>query len=77
LANIDALYKSFKIHIGEAQRLLDNLNVMPSYDQCLKASHIFNLLEARGAFSVSERATYMSEIRTVVRKCCEAWYKTT
>jgi glycyl-tRNA synthetase alpha chain len=75
LADIDGLYKSFKIHIGEAQRLLDVGNVMPSYDQCLKASHIFNLLEARGAFSVSERATYMAEIRTVVRKCCEAWYK--
>jgi len=75
LADIDALYKSFKIHIEEAQRLLDVGNVMPSYDQCLKASHIFNLLEARGAFSVSERATYMAEIRTVVRKCCESWFK--
>lgn len=75
LADVDALYKLFKIHIGEAQRLLDNSNVIPSYDQCLKASHVFNLLEARGAFSVSERATHMAEIRTIVRKCCEAWYK--
>ncbi len=77
LADIDALYKLFKIHIGEAKRLLELNNLMPAYDQCLKSSHIFNLLEARGAFSVSERATYMGEIRNVVRKCCESWYKAT
>lgn len=75
LANIDSLYKSFDIHITEAKRLLELNNIQPCYDQCLKASHIFNLLEARRAFSVSERANYMAEIRTVVRECCRAWYK--
>ncbi len=76
LADIDALYKLFSIHIAEAKRLIGLNSLMPAYDQCLKASHIFNLLEARGAFSVSERATYMSEIRAVVRQCCDSWHKT-
>jgi glycyl-tRNA synthetase alpha chain len=74
LADIDSLYKLFSIHITEAKKLVELNNLMPGYDQCLKASHIFNLLEARGAFSVSERATYMGEIRAVVRQCCERWY---
>ena len=74
LANIDSLYKLFTIHIQEAKRLFGFGNFMPAYDQCLKASHIFNLLEARGAFSVAERAGYIAEIRTIVRECCEGWY---
>lgn len=74
LADVEALYKLFNIYISEAKRLLELSNLRPSYDQCLKASHIFNILEARNAFSVAERATYMAEIRTIVRMCCKAWY---
>ncbi len=75
LANIDMLKQSFALHIDEASRLLQLNSIQPAYDQCLKASHIFNLLEARGAFSVHERAAHMAEVRNVVRNCCEKWYK--
>lgn len=45
----------------------------PAYDQCLKASHLFNLLDARGVISVSERASYIGRVRTLAKACCEAW----
>ncbi len=46
---------------------------LPAYDQCIKASHLFNLLEARGVISVAERAAYIGRVRTLARGCCEAW----
>jgi glycyl-tRNA synthetase alpha chain len=46
---------------------------LPAYDQCLKSSHIFNLLDARGVISVTERAAYIGRVRTLARACCEAW----
>jgi glycyl-tRNA synthetase alpha chain len=45
----------------------------PAYDQCIKASHLFNLLDARGVISVTERAAYIGRVRTLARGCCEAW----
>jgi len=77
LANIDLLYKQFNLYILEGKRLLEAQNIIPAYDQCLKASHIFNILEARGAFSVAERTAHIAEIRNVVRECCKAWYTMT
>ena len=74
LADIDLLYKQFNLHIIEGQRLLEEQNIIPAYDQCLKASHTFNILEARGAFSVAERVAHIAAIRNVVRECCKAWY---
>ncbi len=46
---------------------------LPAYDQCLKASHLFNLLDARGAISVTERAAYILRVRALAKDCCEAW----
>jgi glycyl-tRNA synthetase alpha chain len=46
---------------------------LPAYDQCLKASHLFNLLDARGAISVTERAAYILRVRALAKGCCEAW----
>jgi glycyl-tRNA synthetase alpha chain len=46
---------------------------LPAYDQCLKASHLFNLLDARGAVSVTERAAYILRVRALAKGCCEAW----
>ena len=46
---------------------------LPAYDQCLKASHLFNLLDARGVISVTERAAYIGRVRALARSCCEAW----
>jgi glycyl-tRNA synthetase alpha chain len=46
---------------------------LPAYDQCLKASHIFNLLDARGVISVTERAAYIGRVRALSKGCCETW----
>jgi glycyl-tRNA synthetase alpha chain len=46
---------------------------LPAYDQCLKTSHLFNLLDARGVISVTERAAYIGRVRALARGCCEAW----
>jgi len=48
---------------------------LPAYDQCLKASHLFNLLDARGVVSVTERAAYIGRVRALARGCCEAWLR--
>ncbi len=49
---------------------------LPAYDQCLKASHIFNLLDARGVISVTERQAYIGRVRALAKGCCEAWEAT-
>jgi glycyl-tRNA synthetase alpha chain len=46
---------------------------LPAYDQCIKASHRFNLLDARGVISVTERASYIARVRALAKACCEAW----
>ena len=46
---------------------------LPAYDQCMKASHLFNLLDARGVISVSERQAYIGRVRTLAKGCCEIW----
>ena len=49
---------------------------LPAYDQCIKASHIFNLLDARGVISVTERQSYILRVRDLAKACCEAWLRT-
>jgi glycyl-tRNA synthetase alpha chain len=49
---------------------------LPAYDQCIKASHIFNLLEARGVISVTERQSYILRVRELAKACCAAWLAT-
>ena len=46
---------------------------LPAYDQCIKASHLFNLLDARGVIGVTERAAYIARVRALAKACCEAW----
>ena len=62
---------------GDAERECARLTAaglaMPAYDQCIKASHLFNLLDASGAISVTERAAYIGRVRTLAKGCCEAW----
>jgi glycyl-tRNA synthetase alpha chain len=58
---------------GECRRLLEAGLALPAYDQCIKASHMFNLLDARGVISVTERAAYIGRVRELARGCCEAW----
>ena len=61
------------MHETEAISLAQNKISLPAYDQCLKASHVFNLLDARGAISVAERAEYRSRIRNIVKLAAEVW----
>jgi glycyl-tRNA synthetase alpha chain len=49
---------------------------LPAYDQCIKASHIFNLLDARGVISVTERQSYILRVRELAKACCAAWLNT-
>ena len=50
--------------------------VLPAYDQAIKASHVFNLLDARGVISVTERQAYILRVRELAKACCAAWLKT-
>ena len=58
---------------AECAALLGQKLALPAYDQCIKASHLFNLLDARGVISVAERASYIGRVRTLAKGCCEAW----
>lgn len=72
-ADTNMLLTNFTSHEKECERLLELKLAQPAYDQCLKAAHIFNLLEARGVISVTERTSFISRIRNITRKCCEMW----
>jgi glycyl-tRNA synthetase alpha chain len=67
------LFQHFKDAEQECQQLLARKLALPAYDQCIKASHLFNLLDARGVISVTERAGYIGRIRTLAKGCCQAW----
>ena len=74
-ANQDTLFKLFDMHEAECLALLDTEEalVAPAYDQCLKCSHIFNVLDARGAISVAERTAYIHRVRKLARKAAAAY----
>jgi glycyl-tRNA synthetase alpha chain len=73
LADIDLLHRHFADAERECAAILERGLPLPAYDQCLKASHLFNLLDARGAIGVSERAGYIARVRSLARACCESW----
>ncbi len=80
-ANTDMLLVHFKDAEAECTSLLEkgkgdtgqHLMALPAYDQCIKASHIFNLLDARGVISVTERQSYILRVREMSKACCAAW----
>jgi glycyl-tRNA synthetase alpha chain len=74
-ANTDALRRQFTDAEAECMSLLEHDLALPAYDQCIKASHRFNLLDARGVISVTERAAYIGRVRKLAKGCCEAWLK--
>lgn len=74
-ANVDMLLKLFGMYEEECKRLVEKELVLPAYDYCLKCSHAFNLLDARGAISVTERTSYIGRVRTLARLCAEAYVK--
>ena len=74
--NISILKSDFKNIENECIHLIEKKLLRPAYEKCIKASHVFNLLDARGALSVSERQSYILLIRGLTKKCCELWMKT-
>ena len=72
-ANTDALLKNFESTENECKSLLEKKLSLPAYDQCLKASHIFNLLDARGVIGVAERTGYITRIRELAKGCGALW----
>jgi glycyl-tRNA synthetase alpha chain len=72
-ANTEMLTRHFGDAEAECQALLAAQLALPAYDQCIKASHLFNLLDARGVVSVTDRAAYIGRVRGLAKGCCEAW----
>jgi glycyl-tRNA synthetase alpha chain len=84
MADVAALWKEFGLHEAECQRLLDlfkaakdiyRFPVLPAYDQVLKCSHLFNMLDARGAISVTERVAIIARVRRLALGVAQAWMK--
>ena len=72
-ANTDNLFKMFDMLELEAKALVEKKLSLPAYDQCLKASHIFNILDARGVISVAQRAEYIRRVRDITKSVAEIW----
>jgi glycyl-tRNA synthetase alpha chain len=72
-ADTEILFRHFADAEKECRNLLDAALSLPAYDQCLKASHAFNLLDARGVISVTERASYIGRVRALTKSVCETW----
>ena len=73
-ANVDVLLQQFGQFEGEAKRLFEAGLALPGYEMVMKCSHSFNLLDARGAISVTERAAYIGRVRTLARLAAQAYY---
>ncbi len=74
-ADIEMCFRLFDMYEKEALRLLEKGLVLPAYDYCLKCSHTFNLLDARGAISVAERTRYIGRVRNLARRCAEGYLR--
>jgi glycyl-tRNA synthetase alpha chain len=86
-ADVDMLFEQFRMAEAACQQYLAagwsgegerrrHLMALPAYDQCIKASHVFNLLDARGVISVTERQSYILRVRELARACGAAWLRT-
>jgi glycyl-tRNA synthetase alpha chain len=73
-SNVSLLLEQFSMYESEAKRLIELNLPLPSYEQVMKCSHTFNLLDARGAISVTERATYIGRVRALARLVAAAYY---
>ena len=87
MANTDVLLRHFEEAEAECHAILSQayddpktgkriVMAHPAYDQCIKASHIFNLLDARGVISVTERQSYIGRVRTLAKMCADAFVQT-
>jgi glycyl-tRNA synthetase alpha chain len=73
VADTNMLFRLFDMYEAEARRLVEEALVLPAYDYCLKCSHTFNLLDARGAISVTERTGYIARVRKLARLSAEGY----
>ena len=73
-ANVDFLFKSFDQYEKDSQKLIENDLPLPAYEMVMKASHIFNLLDARKAISVTERQRYILRVRTLARGTAQGYF---
>ena len=82
VATTEILFRHFEDAEKECQAILAHGREsgrrmpLPAYDHCMKASHVFNLLDARGVISVTERQAYIGRVRALAKACCEDWYFT-
>ena len=74
-SDADFLFTAFTAHEKQAKHLIDMQLALPAYEQVLKAAHSFNLLDARGAISVTERAAYIGRIRNLARAVAQSYYE--
>jgi len=72
-ADVKMLFKSFDMYEAECKRLIKEELPLPAYDMCMKCSHAFNLLDARGAISVTERTGYIARVRALARRCAKGY----
>jgi glycyl-tRNA synthetase alpha chain len=75
LSNTEVLFRHFAEYEAEAKRLMEAQCVLPAYEMVLKCSHAFNLLDARGSISVTERAAYIGRVRALARAVAHAYYE--
>ena len=73
IASTETLFQWFKDAAEECGRCIEARLPLPAYDQAIKASHIFNLLQARGVISVAERQAYIGRVRDLAKGSCQAW----
>ncbi|MEM6339278.1 MAG: glycine--tRNA ligase subunit alpha [Pseudomonadota bacterium] len=74
-ADVQTLQSQFNQLEKECKKILACKLALPAYDLCMKSSHIFNLLDARGVISTTERATYIARVRDMAKGCCKVWLK--
>jgi len=72
-ANTESLFDAFRKAVAECENCLDAKLPIPAYEQAIQASHVFNLLQARGVISVAERQAYMGRVRDLAKGSCQAW----
>jgi glycyl-tRNA synthetase alpha chain len=73
VADTDTLFDQFRKHAAECENSLARDLPIPAYEQAIKASHVFNLLQARGVISVAERQAYIGRVRDLAKGACAAW----
>jgi len=76
VANTESLFDLFRKAAAEAENCVANKLPIPAYEQAIKASHIFNTLQARGVFSVAERQAYIGRVRDLAKAACASWMET-